>query len=335
MKVNSFISEHYALYKLELFEESVLSIPWNTPAKSKKLSARKLGHLKKLKTLETLIDQGLEIANQFGTSKENQELAFNYAALEFANVYAFKNHETETLLDKLMFTLENQKGIYYQRQLGITKNVDTMFKDLSIPDHLIVVGISIDIDRDIMYLTRMKHNNNFVVFKLPLTRQSTREGGVNGTGLDYRTAMEDYKGLMQRNKETTANAKDCIHPNDRRKWFQLRKKLDQDIEKFLDKLEFLWLGGFKGLLSGYEYEDEEFVIVFKQKLEKLVFKSIKRIGKQSMLEFDLELCKTLLAIGLVTYEEAEDILYYLLDAYQSQGVKIEYDEIDMEEVFFY
>jgi separase len=52
-----------------------------------------------------------------------------------------------------------------------------------------------------------------------------------------------------------------------------------------------------------------------------------------MLSFDLALCKILLAGGInTTFEEAEDVLYYLMDVYQTKGISIAYDEVDMDDM---
>jgi hypothetical protein len=173
-----------------------------------------------------------------------------------------------------------------------------------------------------------------LIFKLPLKRQATRDGCVNGKGLSYSLAMERFEVLMQRNKESTANAKDCISLSQRKKWYSLRSKLNDDLEAFLIELQTLWFGGFTGLLKSCKY-DESKLDIFKTKLEKLVFKEIRKSTPNiKMLQFDAELCKIIIAGGPnLGYEEAEDILYYLFDVYQVNGVPIAFDEIYIEEVF--
>ena len=46
-----------------------------------------------------------------------------------------------------------------------------------------------------------------------------------------------------------------------------------------------------------------------------------------------DLCKILVRIGIdPEFEALEDVLYYLLDSFQSRGISIEYDEINIEDV---
>lgn len=89
------------------------------------------------------------------------------------------------------------------------------------------------------------------MFKLPLTRFATREGGINGEGFDYDDAARELEEIMSLNKSTTQNAKNCKDSKDRNSWFQSRKELDQRLDDLLRKMEFIWFGGFKVVLANH------------------------------------------------------------------------------------
>lgn len=66
----------------------------------------------------------------------------------------------------------------------------------------------------------------------------------------------------------------------------------------------------------------------------MLFTYISRcISKKTTISVHEDLCKILVRIGIdPEFEALEDVLYYLLDSFQSRGISIEYDEINIEDV---
>lgn len=115
---------------------------------------------------------------------------------------------------------------------------------LSIPHSIVVCSLNFDLDRGDLYVTRLEKGLQ-VVFKLPLTRQSTRNGEVDG--LTFITANNLFEVIMKGNKQSTHTAKDCVSSQSRKDWFAERKSLDNGLKELLDKIEKCWLSGFKVL----------------------------------------------------------------------------------------
>lgn len=55
--------------------------------------------------------------------------------------------------------------------------------------------------------------------------------------------------------------------------------------------------------------------------------------KKTKISLDIDFCKIIVRCGPdPSFEDLEDLLYYLLDSYQLRGIAIEYDEINIEDV---
>ena len=112
----------------------------------------------------------------------------------------------------------------------------------AIPSNLVICSINFDIERGDVYITRLEKNNP-TVFKLPLTRTSTRQGETDG--LTFQMVSDNFADIMKRNQESTRGAKYCTTSQARRTWFDTRKFLDGELKEFLEQIEDKWLGGFK------------------------------------------------------------------------------------------
>lgn len=83
--------------------------------------------------------------------------------------------------------------------------------------------------------------------------------------------------------------------------------------------------------------DEKALRKFKSTIESLVFKAAlpKASTKSKILELDWEISKIFVQLGASpNVDDLEDIVYFLLDVYQYNGVAIAYDEIDIDQVCF-
>ncbi|KAJ3000846.1 hypothetical protein HDV02_002309 [Globomyces sp. JEL0801] len=201
-----------------------------------------------------------------------------------------------------------------------------------LPSNITVVILSIDTKKNVLNIGRLEGHAANTIFRLPLTRSQTRDGGLNGNGLDYTSVSSEFDQIMKLNVETTSNAKVCITNQEKRKWVESRKSLDNRLHKLLKSIEKEWLAGFKGIFSTVSFPIG-IINEFKLKLEKLIFENISQFSsKTRKLEFNSDLCKLILSLGPKTESgDLEDIIFYLLDFYQCQGVPVEYSEIDIEE----
>ncbi|KAI8918729.1 peptidase family C50-domain-containing protein [Entophlyctis helioformis] len=207
-----------------------------------------------------------------------------------------------------------------------------------IPDDLLVCSLSFDIKRQDMYVTRIESGGRFVLFKLPLKRQATREG--ESDGLCFEQVDAEFKDIMAESRRTIDDAKgQNLSREEVLAWREDRATLDGRMQAMLAQIESVWLGGFKGLLSTLDLDGDGLapsLELFKKRMETIIFKAVSKLTamRAKPLAFELDLCKAILRMGATPADdkEIEDVLYYMLDAYQYQGVSVEYDEVNIDSV---
>ena len=221
----------------------------------------------------------------------------------------------------------------------IFKDCETFKQEFlqKIPANMVVCSITFDVKRHDMYLCRMESGCESVVFKLPLQRQSTRDGETEG--LTFDKAMRQFQDIMQESQNTINELKgvENVSRDQIRKWRTGRMALDKRLGSFLSEVESVWLGGFKGLLSTVSFESKgvfSLLDLFKTRLETLILKVVttSTAARAKLVKFDIGLCNAILRIGRLTdnYKEIEDILYYLMDIYQYSGAAALYDEVNVD-----
>lgn len=119
-----------------------------------------------------------------------------------------------------------------------------------IPDNIVICCLNFDVDRDDLYISRIEKDKQ-LVFKLPLKRLSTRQGETDG--LDFASANLIFKDIMDENKITTQEAKNCTTSEKKRSWVSQRKTLDKRLKEFLSQIEIGWLGGFKVDITVFDF----------------------------------------------------------------------------------
>ncbi|KAJ3269896.1 hypothetical protein HDV01_000823 [Terramyces sp. JEL0728] len=297
LKMQQFLQKLLKINYLEIFSETVFCIPWNLPTSYHK--DVKPANKKIIDQLEQHLNDAFKSCQEFGNQEDTQDVAHNLILLQMI------------------------KGYVVQYKFDGTRMCDFLL-------------LLLDPARKNLIVTRATCTSR-VLFKLPLTRLATREGGINGDGFDFASAMGELNDIMGLNKATTGNAKNCKTSRDRQEWFQSRKSLDNRLEEYLKKVESTWFAGFKGLISSFTVPEilKRFLVQFQSKLGTLIFNVVSRYLAKSATkhEFDIGLCELILSLGPdAQFEELEDIIYFLLDSYQAEGYLIDYEEVNIDEV---
>ncbi|KAI8837114.1 peptidase family C50-domain-containing protein [Chytriomyces cf. hyalinus JEL632] len=208
-----------------------------------------------------------------------------------------------------------------------------------LPASWTVVSLSADQDMDDLYITRFSGGSSTpTVLRLPMKRQAIREGEDNGFGLD--AVLDEMSSIVSENNSTTKVASAVAAENreqtrqEKLDWWTARRELDERLRDLLGHVEKYWLGGFKGLLICDDFKSEAFVrpfADFKTSLENLIVKAVAGKTRVKPLPLDPDLCCMILRLGLGPNPmDVEDVLYYLMDAYQYAGCPIGYDEINID-----
>jgi separase len=193
-----------------------------------------------------------------------------------------------------------------------------------------------------------------------MKRLATREGEDDGLGVT--DALEELSDILRSSDTTTAKAASMIAAGEQLKeekmeWWKERKELDDRLMELLERIDVAWLGGFKvryirvsmilansrglscniqGLLLDDDFLNPALSICFsefRQIVENLLIKAAAGKNRIKPLPLDPELCRMILRLGPEPSSgDVEDILYYLMDAYQYAGCPIGYDEINLDSV---
>ncbi|GBC35024.1 uncharacterized protein OCT59_023160 [Rhizophagus irregularis] len=219
----------------------------------------------------------------------------------------------------------------YKNESSLTYNeFQKEFLDI-LPPNWAVCSISIDIETDEMYICRYRQKTTPLLLRLPLKRQSCRDG--ENDGLSYEDALKEFNGILDSSEQINKN------PSTSKAWWKARKELDVKLKDLLFNIENWWLGGFKGILMADRQESPSRILKFKEKMDNLLFRceNNKLSGKHSKmrkLDIETELYKSFLRLGSNAQDQdVEDILYFLVDAYNKYNdQQIGYDEIDLDQL---
>ena len=204
-----------------------------------------------------------------------------------------------------------------------------------IPRNWVICSLSLNLEKEELYICRQSATHDSILARIPLGRHFTRDGEDND--LTYENIITEWRNLIDENTSTTKNEAE----DERSNWWRKRKSLDKKIKEFLSKVENIWLGCFKGLLTfnpGSKFSKSQSFQKLKKCLNGLVRHTV---SKSSLNQFEAmdflsdNFYLMLLELNPETNSiiEYEDALYFLLDTFQSLGIHIDYDEMNMDTVF--
>ncbi|KAJ3195711.1 hypothetical protein HK101_011298 [Irineochytrium annulatum] len=199
----------------------------------------------------------------------------------------------------------------------------------------VAVSLSIEGPAGDMYITRVEMGESPVVVRLPLKRMALREGLDDGTGFEecvseLNAIIVESNLSVKRTKGESSN----MSKSERKAWWTQRKALDSRLQAWLDTVEQSWLGGFKGLFLLDDFSNEKYKDIFsdfKRTVETALVDVISAKVRVKTVPLHPSLCRMILRLGSDPDPlDVEDLLYYLMDAYQYAGCPVGYDEINID-----
>ena len=252
LRYDQLMKSSASMDKAEVFPDAVLGYPFHSEPllKRKFCSAAQLNNFKKF---GAFLEDAFALLVEHGNPADAQVLSRIIVSIDTFKSFIMQAHSGEEL-DSCIYHLEYPKSIYHRRKNPqSTLKVETQTEWISrmnsqvwdrLPLDIVVCCINCDPERDILYITRHENGRTFH-FKLPVCRLAQREAELNGKGMAFVDAMNEFEDIMVINKETTSSAKYCVEKEERKKWKKTREDLDDRLEKFLNRLESEWLAGFK------------------------------------------------------------------------------------------
>lgn len=240
------------------------------------------------------------------------------------------------------------KGVVWPRPIESDQSDDLVdmsnmakFNELYIdilPDNLVVCSMSVDVERDELYFGRYEKGLSPIILRLPLKRQASREGEDDGMG--FKDVVQEFESILESSDRTAKSAKDITGRQAKLDWWKEREALDNQLRDLLERVEECWFGGFKGLFGARGLQsgaiDGHVLKAFVSDIRLLLMNSLPRKALTAMkgktgLDIHSAISEAWLKLGGdPSDQEMEDIVYYLLDSLQANGVPIDYTEIDLE-----
>lgn len=209
--------------------------------------------------------------------------------------------------------------------------------DLELPSNWTVISISLIKEQSTLMLSRQGGGDRDpVLFSLPLSRQSKREGDDEEDEFTFEKALEELNDVVESCNNVVSLAKDLEGLDARKVWWTDRRALDTRLGELLGAIETRWLGAFKSIFSDPLAASAQEIRKFKTELDGIIgkacFPSDKDPPKPKVNETVFETFAGL--SPECSDEELEDMVHFYLDAYQFNGIPVAEDEVEMDLVSY-
>jgi separase len=175
-----------------------------------------------------------------------------------------------------------------------------------------------------------------LIFHIPIKRHISHK---KSTYFEFEKGLTYLRTLLYKENNNTEMTQYSSYTEDEKvnnitseekaNWWNERIDLDRHLEELLIKMEVSWIGGFKGILCPMMKKYKKERLLFKKELEKFIGEMI--LKQDTLLEFDSNICDCFLYLKDEALDcELEDVIYYFLDYYQSYGIKVDYNMIDID-----
>lgn len=205
----------------------------------------------------------------------------------------------------------------------------------SLPKTWAVVSVTVTDDRNTMLVSRHQNGCEPLVFCIPLDRQGRREGEDESELFTFDAGMTELKAVMDGNEHSIRAIKNCMTQEEKKAWWRDRIAIDTRLGELLATIEFCWLGAFKTVLNPRAEYDPQAFASFKERLDRIFQTALsggseRRSTTVQLPDALLECFATL--SSKCKDEEVEDLVYFILDQYQFNGVPVALAELDFDQL---
>ena len=138
---------------------------------------------------------------------------------------------------------EQSRAIVSRHSNAILFEASQTISTHSLPETWSVVQLCVNELLDCMFITRHRHGQEPVVFRLPFDRLGRRE--EEEELFTYQTAKLELLEIIQSSNSSSQRAKHVDGTEARQQWWTERRELDSRLGALLENVEKRWLGVFK------------------------------------------------------------------------------------------
>ncbi|POS79898.1 hypothetical protein DHEL01_v201708 [Diaporthe helianthi] len=211
-----------------------------------------------------------------------------------------------------------------------------------IPQEWSVISISLSDNRNDLCISKLQAGQSPFVIRLPLERASSRD--ADSDVFDFQQGRTELLDIIKRANETCHTKRDFSIKGAKTAWWVERQALDVRMGELLERIEQIWLGGFKGIFSQHKRHPRllaKFQKSFTNILDKHLPSRRQVRGKNSKataakVTLDTRILELFVGFGDTTRVDSDfdemlnDLLYFVVDILQFHGERNAYDEIDFD-----
>ncbi|EJD40173.1 hypothetical protein AURDEDRAFT_170753 [Auricularia subglabra TFB-10046 SS5] len=208
-----------------------------------------------------------------------------------------------------------------------------------LPASWTIVSVSLTEDKKSMFVSRQRPKEEPLVFCVPLERHNRRDEDDEDDEerLTYHDAMAELAAIIRESNEATARGQGTqgMPKEARVAWWAARNELDQRLKQLLDNIEYCWLGAFKSVLNDPLALAADVIETLRGKFENVFVRNVTTKDQRqiSKLSLNPSLIECFLTLDPTCRdEELEDLVFFMLDLYQFNGVAIAAHDIDIDQV---
>lgn len=211
-----------------------------------------------------------------------------------------------------------------------------------IPQEWSVISISLSDNKHDLCISKLQAGQSPFVIRLPLERASSRD--ADSDVFDFQQGRTELLDIIKQANETCHTKRDFSVKGAKTAWWIERQALDVRLGELLERIEQVWLGGFKGIFSQHKRHPKllaKFQKSFTDILDKHLPSRRQVRGKKAKapaakVTLDTRILELFVGFGDATSAEGDfdemlnDLLYFVVDILQFHGERNAYDEIDFD-----
>lgn len=207
-----------------------------------------------------------------------------------------------------------------------------------IPESWTAISLSLNENRDELYVTRYRANQSPFILRLPMARH--RSDDMDEDSFSFDAGKKELLEIVELSNYSAHNTPDLSVKGAKTEWWAGREALDARLRDLLLNIENIWLGGFRSIMSQH-VRQPTLLARFQSSFQNILSKHLpsRRGRAQSRkLQLDPRILELFVGLGDATDEEIDldepllDLLYFVVDILQFNGERNAYDEIDFDSV---
>lgn len=212
-----------------------------------------------------------------------------------------------------------------------------------IPQEWSVISISLSDNKHDLCISKLQAGQSPFVIRLPLERATSRD--ADNEVFNYQEGRIELLEIIKRANATCHDKRDWSVKGAKTAWWNERNALDVQLRELLEKIEQVWLGGFKGIFSQHQ-RHSKLLAKFQSNFETILDKHLpsrrqvrsKKTTKPPVpkVALDMRILELFIGLGDSSADDCDfdetlnDLLYFVVDILQFHGERNAYDEIDFD-----